>query len=255
MVEKIKGISFYRQVGPNCLAASLASILDYNGIHVLPGHLAWELRNRKKIELQQAMDLMNSLVYLIDKWHLKVYPFISYFDEKVRKLIDEEIPLLVVQKREGKSKELHSRILIGYDFNEKEILYLLDPSKKNISMTTKEFNLLGGEEGFSNQNIFILITKRVELPEYFKEVFTNNPFYLNMMGLIRESMGLDCIEEYFLNSIKASPDYADPYNNLALYYMKKNMRKKAEKFAVRAVTLGPNVKEYKETLKEVQNGS
>lgn len=248
MGKKISNIKFYRQIGPHCITASICSILNFYGHEVLPGAIAWQMIADGIHQKNKGVDLSRILLYIIKEWQMAVYPFVSHFNNTIRDFINNNIPLLVIQKLNNDSETLHSRIVFGYN-NTSEI-YLLDPAKGEIRISVKEFESLSAERGFPLQNIYLLVIPQSR--DHYKQFFEKNPFYLNIMGTIKEMAGEDA-EAYYKESIRLAPGYADPYNNLALLYLKKNDLSKAKLWAALALELAPDEYSYQETFKKVSN--
>jgi len=247
MSEKIIDIPFFRQIGPTCISASLCSILNYLGIKILPGRIAWEMGKENMKSYRKGVDLAQALSYLIHHWQLEVYPFISIFNSIIEEMIRNDIPLLVVQKTNFTTQSLHSRVLVGYG---EEMVYLVDPQRGKVEMEISEFNQLSSEDGFPNQNIFVAISL-YPLADYI-DFFMNNPFYLNLKGVIKDLDEKDEALIYYDKSIKTAPHYADPYNNLALFYCRKGDYQNAQKYIQIALKLAPDEYPYQETLKMIE---
>lgn len=247
MHKKIEGIPFFRQIGPTCISASLCSILNYLGIKILPGQIAWEMGKENIKGFRKGVDLAEAIRYLIHHWQLEVYPFISIFNSIIEKMIGTNLPLLVVQKTNLTTQRLHSRILTGYG---EEIVYLVDPQIGKVEMKISEFNQLSCEDGFPKQNIFVAISL-YPLNDYI-DFFMNNPFYLNLMGVIKDLDEKNDALNYYEKSIKIAPHYADPYNNLALHYYREGDYYSAQRYIEIALRLAPDEIAYQETLKIIR---
>ena len=126
--QKAEGINW-------CLPASGAMIMDYYKEKVSQKEIAQEVMINQKASLFKFMTYIREFGFLVG-WEGKTM-------EEIEDLLREGIPLIVIQNYSINIRKSHSRVIIGFDSEKKEIT-LHDPSgKKGYNMIYEAFNNLG----------------------------------------------------------------------------------------------------------------
>jgi len=129
-------VSYQKAEGHNwCLPASGAMIMDYYKEEASQKEIAQYVMINQKASLFKFMTYIKELGFLVE-WGGKTM-------EEIEDLLREGIPLIVIQNYSIDIRVSHSRVIIGFDSEKKEII-LHDPSgKKGYNMNYEAFHDLG----------------------------------------------------------------------------------------------------------------
>ena len=129
-------VPYQKAQGKNwCLSACGAMILGFYDVEASQKEIAEKTMIGNQTSIFKFMNYIREFRYLVG-WERKPI-------EEIEDLLREGIPLIVIQNYSINIKESHSRVIIGFNSNKKEIT-LHDPSgQKGYDISYETFHSLG----------------------------------------------------------------------------------------------------------------
>lgn len=239
----VENVKFVPQVGCGCLPSSLAIVLNYINSSFKNGR---EYYKELKTDLRETGTSIYELFKFLLTNKYTFYPFTADH-EIILRLLDDNIPLISMQKSSLYDDREHARVLIGYE-EERLVYYFLDPLRGKIFIP---FNINKELAIENNKNLYVIVANdKDRVPNWFKEYVEDNLEYHNLMGIAYDDIN-DVIlaEEHFKKAMLIDSIYPDLLNNYAILLSKDSNRiSEAIGLAIKAIKYSNGEEEYRETL-------